>query len=277
MPWPVPAHVRQTNPNNLVRMSTAVPQFPDDLLGNAGRKAAQGPAIGPIGPPRGPAAAAPTPALPNAPRSTSPMRRPAGKPSPPRGCSTTTAGAKKNPPGQEEGGAPSNSPPRVRAGLIGPSRGPEPAPRQNAAGAAVGPRPGPAGGGGEGGVDCTLPTQEAAGAEIASTAAPPANGSASKTPPPAAASVSASIGPSAGPPLRPDARRAEGEASTAAGGEVDGAQGAAGADSGDGVGGDGLRSSVGDKRARETEIATDLAETLVQKPRVAVSGDGEKA
>lgn len=274
-------HTVHFHPVHPSHVSTAVMQFSDDLLGTARQTAAQGPAIGPIGPPRGPAA--PTPAPRNASRSTSPMRRPAVGPSPPRSCTTT--GAKKGP--AREGGASSASAPRARAGPIGPSRGPEPAPRPTAptaaasdeAGAAVRPRPRPAGGAGvpEGGASRKAVEMQGKGeaeeAEVASIAASAANGSDSKSPSPAEASVSASIGPAVGPPSRPDVPVAEGDAWTG-GGVVDGAQGAAVAESGRKGGGDSSTASVGGKRPREGETATDLADTVVQKPRVSVAADG---
>ncbi|CBJ26669.1 conserved unknown protein [Ectocarpus siliculosus] len=85
-------------------------KFPDDLLSTGGRTAANGPAIGPIGPARGPSAPVPSPR--NAPRTTSPARAPVVGPCLPQ---STPTGSKS---GAASGGA--------RAGPIGPSRGPAP-------------------------------------------------------------------------------------------------------------------------------------------------------
>lgn len=57
-------------------------------------------------------------------------------------------------------------------------------------------------------------------------------------------------------------------------GGVDDAKGAAVAGIGDAGAGASSGASVGDKRDRDGESATDHAEIAVQKPRVAISGDG---
>ncbi|CAN0130737.1 unnamed protein product [Pylaiella littoralis] len=149
-------------------------KFPDDLLDTAGRTkaAAQGPAIGPIGPSRGPSAAKTAPAQTtpgkNASGNSSPTRRPTVGPSPPR-TSAATCGGRVGP---ARSGGTSPSPPRNRTGPIGPPRGPAPQPQvpdpvvaAATAAAAAG------GGGGGGGSNGGAREADAAGAGVDGTAA----------------------------------------------------------------------------------------------------------
>eukprot|EP00752_Nemacystus_decipiens_P018664 g16733.t1 len=208
-------------------------KFPNDLLG---RKAAQGPTIGPIGPPRGPAAPTPSPQNPS--QSTSPMRRPASGASPPRATGAEVGSRQRPAAGVRE----------LQGGVSGGS-------------ASQALLPGSAG--------------ESAGAERLSAATSAANGSASEMPPSAgAAEVGAPIGPTMEPPWKVDAPVLKGDP-PAGGADIDGDQGASVAESvGEGTG-DRSGGGSGGKRAREGGSASNATEKVAQKPRTTVSGDEE--